>query len=80
MGATLYTMLVGETPFEKAAGPQGSLTLAIAQGKYPPPPTEVPPSLVDLVASALQVDVRDRPTMEQVSRVRGCCYHYECNG
>ena len=68
LGCTLFSILFGETPFERAAGPQGSLTLAIAQGKYEPPAANPHPSeVMNLVRDALVVDVGTRKTVKQVS-------------
>jgi len=74
LGITLYAMLYGVTPFERAAGPQGSLTLAIAQGKYdtPEPPAPARPAdLLALVRDTLVLDPRGRPSATEVNSLSG---------
>eukprot|EP00038_Savillea_parva_P031232 m.84033 g.84033 ORF g.84033 m.84033 type:complete len:298 (-) comp9577_c0_seq1:1039-1932(-) len=67
LGTTLYTMCCGETPFERAAGPQGSLTLAIAQGKVTmPPAVGTALVLVDMIRQCLKVDPQERISMDNL--------------
>lgn len=67
LGCVLYTMAFHETPFELAAGQTGSLSLAIAQGKYPFPQADPYSQQVRaLIEPMLQLKPHDRPSIGEV--------------
>eukprot|EP00040_Diaphanoeca_grandis_P020079 m.106578 g.106578 ORF g.106578 m.106578 type:complete len:115 (+) comp27734_c0_seq2:125-469(+) len=67
LGCVLYTMAYLENPFEVVAGQTGSVSLAIAQGKFTFPEQDPYSQRVrDLIESMLKLNPTERPTIGQV--------------
>lgn len=64
LGATLWHLLVGHSPFEEPSGENSTAALMRRIRELPPPPTgrpDVPPSLERLLAQAMAKTPLDRP-------------------
>ncbi|GMM34465.1 putative serine/threonine protein kinase [Saccharomycopsis crataegensis] len=68
LGCTLYALLYGSSPFERAEAESGaSVSLAISSGKYEFPRDDVySDNIKDLIKFCLVLDPSKRPTIEQV--------------
>lgn len=65
LGATLWHLLAGHSPFEEPDGENSTVALMRRIRELPPPPTgrpDVPPSLERLLAQAMAKTPLDRPT------------------
>ncbi|MCX6399942.1 MAG: serine/threonine-protein kinase [Propionibacteriales bacterium] len=64
LAATLYSLLIGHSPFERREGPNDNANLMsrIERGQMTPlRRPDVPPSLVDILRRALAIEVEKRP-------------------
>jgi serine/threonine protein kinase len=68
LGCTLFAMLFGESPFERASA-QGSIDLAVQNGTYELPDRpldDLPPELLRIMSKMLALDPKDRPALDAI--------------